>query len=326
MNRDQLLKQLEPITNLGQKTVAHDRNTRVMFGVEPTFYPGGRGRSIPLSQEGIESLAGFAGFPNSMVKDLRPETMGRVATELLASKEHYTVLTKAGEAVAFGHPRKTPVATERLLNVIEHTIPAGSVDYHRALVIPARQSAVLQVAGAEERPVVRGDLVRAGVQVEYSPVGTVMPSVQSFVVRLACTNGATAMNVLREYHAGRGGDGDGNIWQWFRKSMREAYRALGAIIDRWQELRNEQVPPEQRAAVLAALLKEAAITGPAAEAVRARAVAETPGTMYDMLNLITWATTHVLTEPRQVIRAQHAAATLASSDGHRRVCPRCGRG
>ena len=87
----------------------------------------------------------------------------------------------------------------------------------------------------------------------------------------------------------------------------------------------ERIAPEDRASVLEAMLRSAGITGVNAEAVRAHALEEPPETAYDAHNLITWAATHILTEPRRILRARAAMATFTSETEHRRVCPVCRR-
>ena len=77
--------------------------------------------------------------------------------------------------------------------------------------------------------------------------------------------------------------------------------------------------------ILTALLKEAGFAKQTVEAVRARALEEVPGTMYDMLQLVTWGSSHVERDAVRVIRAQRAAGRFHAAETHDRMCPTCRR-
>jgi hypothetical protein len=85
----------------------------------------------------------------------------------------------------------------------------------------------------------------------------------------------------------------------------------------------ERIPAEQRAGVLEQLLREAGITGKDAEAVRAQAIQNPPHNSYDMMNLITWASSHILQEPIRIHRALRAGASFSDESEHASVCPLC---
>jgi len=180
---------------------------------------------------------------------------------------------------------------------------------------------MLQVVGAKEAAVRRGDLVRAGALVQFSPINTIQPVVQSYVLRLMCTNGVSTKTVLAEFTGGHG-EGD-DVWQWFRQSVRAAGQALGAIVNRYQQMIKERIPADQRASMLEALLRQAGITGRDAEVVRAQAIEQPPRNTYELLNLVTWASSHIISEPKNIQRALNATATFTDETEHASVCPLC---
>jgi len=284
MNRTEVLQQLEPITHTQVRQVEHGPRTRVVVTPDMVVLrPGSGGHLIPLNENGVKALTNYVGMPRSLCQQLSPDTFGRVATELLARKERYNLLIDNGQVIDFADYRgirNLPV--ERVLETIERSIPG--TEFHRVHLFG--YSATVEVVGEQRQPVARGDLIRAGAMVTFSPINTVRPAVQSYVLRLACTNGMTANNVLREFHFGGSGEGD-DIWQWFRQSLREAYRSLNAIVNRYREMRNERIPADQRAAMLEAMLRDARITGEDADAIRARAIQEPPRNTYDLVNLLT---------------------------------------
>ena len=210
----------------------------------------------------------------------------------------------------------------RILTAIEGGIKG--IEYHRVLLLD-NFVVSLELIGERREPVVAGDLIQAGAQVSFSPIGTVDPTVQSYALRLTCTNGATHNTVLREFHyggGGSGGEGD-DIWLWFRRSAREAYNSLNRIVARYRLMMDEQIPADQRAMMLEAMLREAKISGEEANAIRAMAIESPPETSYDLMNLLSNASSHLLEDPRRVRRAQNAVASYTSETEHARVCPVC---
>jgi hypothetical protein len=281
--------------------------------------PGNGGHLIPFTENGTKALAKFVGLPQRLCNELSPDLFGRVTTELLGRKERYNLLLENGQVenlVDYRGIRNLPV--DRVLSTIEHVVP--DCDYHRVSVL-SNYSASLEIVGPRQEAVRRGDIVQAGALVNFSPINIIKPLVQSYVLRLTCTNGQTARTVLAEF-AGGGGEGD-DVWQWFRQSVRAAYQSIGDIVNRYRQMIQERIPPEQRAAMLEELLRQAGITGKEAEAVRAQAIQDPPRNTYDMMNLITWASSHIIQSPERIQRALNAGATFTLESQHATICPLC---
>jgi len=320
LNRTEVLEKLEPITRLTTRQVTHTPRTRVL--VQPgqvVLRAGSGGALVPLSENGVKALTNFVGMPAKLCQELSPALFGRVATELLSKKERYNLLIDNAEVQNFGEYRgirNLPV--ERVLSTIEKAIPR--CDYHRVHILSS-YAAMVEIVGTRQEAVRRGDLVQAGAMLSFSPINTIRPVVQSYVLRLVCTNGLTSKTVLAEYGGG-GGEGD-DVWQWFRQAVRAAYQSIGDIVDRYKQMVRERIPADQRAGVLEELLRRAGITGKEAEAVRAQAIQEPPRNAYDMMNLITWASSHIVRSPESVQRALNAGATFTSESQHASICPLC---
>ena len=320
MNRTEVLEKLEPISHTTARSVEHTPRTRVL--VQPgqvVIRPSSGGQLVPLSENGVKAMTNFVGLPRSVCQELSPDLFGRIVTELLSRKERYNLLLDDGQVQNFGEyrgVRNLPV--ERVLSTIEQSVP--HCDYHRVSIL-ANYSAMLEIVGTKQEAVSRGDLVRAGAMVSFSPINTIMPSVQSYVLRLACTNGQTSKTVLANFTGG-GGEGD-DVWQWFRQSVRAAYQSMGDVVNRYRQMVRERIPADQRAGMLEELLRQAGITGKEAEAVRAQAIQEPPRNTYDMVNLITWASSHIVRSPEKIQRALNASATFVSETEHASVCPLC---
>ena len=287
-----------------------------------TIRPGSGGALIPLSDKGVKSLQRFTGVPAPMRNNLSPAIFERLLTELLVRKERYNLLMDGEQVIDFAEYHGTRnLSPERVVRTIEQSI-RGHVDYNRVLIM-ANYSAVIEVVGEQHQAVVRGDIIRAGATVTFSPINTVSPMVQSSVLRLVCTNGMTAETVLREFHGGGDNGDDGNIWDWMRNSVREAYGSLDGIVSRYRRMMEDRIPADHRASMLEALLRSAKITGVNAEAVRAQALESPPRNAYEMMNLITWASSHVVREPQRIITARASAAQFAESQEHTEICPVC---
>jgi len=320
MDRTEVLEKLEPIRHTRVRQIEHTPRTRVI--VQPgqvVIRPGSGGQLVPLGEKGVTAMTNFVGLPRKVCQELSPDLFGRVATELLGRKERYNLLLEGDQVQDFAEfrgVRNLPV--ERVLSTIERAVPG--CDYHRVTTLPG-SVATLEIVGTEQQAVRRGDLVRAGAMVTFSPINTVMPAVQSYVVRLACTNGMTSRTVLAHY-AGGGGEGD-DIWQWFRQSVQAAYQSIGDIVNRYREMSEERIPAEHRAAMLEELIRRAGITGKDADAIRAQAIQVPPRNSYDMMNLLSWASSHIIREPRKIQAAMNTIATFASEQEHARICPLC---
>lgn len=324
MNRTEVLEKMEPILNTQVRVMEHNPRTRVVVTPdEVVLRPGGGQRHLEMTTAGVQSLANFIGLPTNLAAKLRPETFGAVATELLGRNNRYALMLKDGAITSVAKPTEyRSLNPTRVLSAVEGGI--RGIEYHRVLLLD-NFVVSLELIGERREPVVAGDLIQAGANVMFSPIGTVDPLVQSYALRLTCTNGATHRTVLREFHyGGGGGGGEGDdIWQWFRRSAQEAYNSLNRIVEQYRRMMDEQIPADQRAMVLEAMLREAKITGTDANAIRALAIEEPPQNSYEMMNLMTRASSHLLEDPRRVRRAQAAVQSYTSETEHARVCPVC---
>ncbi len=324
MNRTEVLERLEPAMNLQVRPIEHRPQTRVLVAPEMTsFQPGGGAHHMEVTQPGLESMAKFVGLPWNLATNLRPETLGEVTTELLGQKHRYALVTKDGAVTGVAKAGEFHnLNAGRVLQSIEAGVRGA--EFHRVLVLD-NFVVSLEVIGEKREAVARGDLIQAGANITFSPLGTVNPTVQSYALRLACTNGQVSNTILREFRygsGGGGGEGD-DIWQWFRNSSRQAYNAIDRIVSRYREMLNENIAPGDRATMLEAMLREARITGETANAIRALAIENPPENSYQLMNLFTNATSHIIENPRQVRRAQLQLAQFTSDNEHSRVCPVC---
>lgn len=330
MKANEVLGQLGPVASIQSKRVDRDPATRITVTPDMvTMRPGKGKRLLEVEKDGVKDLFKFLHMPPDMSGKIQPDTCSRVANDLIAHFEQFDILMRDGKVVGIrsatqhnGHS----MAPERVLDTIDRVI--DKPEYNR-VIIGESQSVALEIVGMQKAPVTRGDIVRAGAMVTFSPLGLTNPSVQSFVLRLACTNGMTSNTVLREYSyggsngGGRGGDKKDSIWSWLRKGLRDAYQSYGKVVERYQEMAHDEIPEAQRAQVLEAMIREAGLKDEAAATIRTMAIDTPIRTAYDVLNLLTYATSHILTEGRHIHRARRAIEVFQSEDTHSRFCPVC---
>lgn len=324
LTRSQVLAAIAPLAETEVRTVDHGPNTKVLVAEDGAvaLKPGRSMRRLEVLDEGITSLVKFVGIPDTMRKTLRPQTFQRVANEMLERRGEYSVLHRKGEVVEFAPVGKyAAVKPARVLDAIERAIPESR--FGRALIMP-KQTLHLEVVGVEQAEAGYGDIIRGGTIVDFSPIGVTQPLIQSFVYRMWCRNGCTSNRFFGEFQGPIHGEGD-NVWQWFRKNIRASYSQLEHIVERWRQMKDEGIPAEQRAAILEALMKEAGLPLDVQDAVRARALQLPPANNYDMSQLITWASSHILDAPQHIRRAQKASADFDDVQTHSRVCPFCHR-
>lgn len=344
MDRVAVLERVGPLVDGQIRHINDTHGTRVsVSGDTISLRPRRGAQLLDVAPEGAKAMVNLAGMPLKMAQNLSQGTFSSVLGELLEHVGSYSMVTKDNRIVdMIPYSTRPAINTERLLDVIEKTVPL--FDYNQVDILPNRVVSI-EVIGEKTQPVAKGEMVRAGVKVMFSPMGTIVPVVQSYAVVLACTNGMTSNNVLAEFHGGGGGGGgdagggsggggggggggkrgEGDeIWQFFRQSLHSAYGSFEKVIEGYRVLRAENIKPGDRAALLEALLKQAKIGGKIAEAVRGMAIDNPPTNQWELANLITYASSHLLEAgPRQA--AQRATAEFADADSHARTCPLCRR-
>ncbi len=321
LTRDQVLERIEPLTHLKVREVDHGPRTRVIAQPEGViFRPGGGGHTMELTEDGLNSMAKYIGLPAKLNEQLSPDTFGKAATELLDRKGRYSVLTEESRIVSFhkaGEYHNTN--PNRVIDTIERELGADMI-FSRVIFLD-RGGVCIEASMANQQPVVRGDLVQAGAAITFSPLGTIQPLVQSFILRCYCTNGWLDYDAGGSFSFGYG-EGD-SIWQFFRKAVRKAARQVDGVLAQWRNMIETRLDPAERAQILEALMKDAGISNEIAEALRARALETPPDNMYDAMNLITYASSHLLDDPRRIRRAQKTASQFVREANPSRECPLC---
>jgi hypothetical protein len=306
--------------------------TRIVFDQDQIIlHPGSGGKLVPISPEGMKSLSDLTGYPITLNKKLSTGTAQAAMSELLRRQEEYCIFTKDGQVNGFYQAKKIhPIDPERIVSQTEKAIPGAG--FIRVLVERDKLIGRLEVMGERRVPVegsaLENDIIAGGSIIKFSPTGTIAPTIQSYVLRIWCTNGC-ATPVFTESFAygsgGGGGEGD-NMWQWFRQSCRKSYQGVTKIAAQFSRLAGENISPEDRAAILETMLQSAGLHDKAAAGVRAEALRNPPQNSWDMMNLITYASSHLMSEPKRIYHAENSVTKFITETSHARTCPMCHRG
>lgn len=335
MNRVEVLEAIEPMARVRGEVVEPGPNTRIVCGGEYMGLRRGKGTRLQhFTPTGRQSFLKHLGLSQKVADRLSPGTLQTATTELVQRYPAFTILVEDGRiADVLGVAQFRPVAPERALVAIERG--AGELEYTRVLPYQGGQGVEIEAMGFSEAEIHRArdwygerprvnDIVRGGLMARFSPGGYIEPSVAAHVVRLVCTNGLTHTEIWEQSTGG--GEGGGDIWGWFRTSARQAIQSLAPIAERYRALAEQEIDPFERAEVLEGLIQEAGIRGEVRDAILAQAIEQPPETEWDMLNLITWATTHAMEDTSRIRRAQQAATRFADVQERRsHVCPTCNR-
>ena len=172
--------------------------------------------ALPLTDDGLRACDKRLALSGIQTR-LSPRTLGLVAGEVLANS-NLSAVVREGRITDLVPQRNIHVVQpEKVLRTIERAVPAA--EFHRVMLLDHHR-VHLETIGAEEKAVARGDLVRAGVLTDFSVMGITRPLIQSYTLRLACTNGATTQDIFDEFRFGSGGEA-GDLWQWFRDPSRK---------------------------------------------------------------------------------------------------------
>lgn len=212
-----------------------------------------------------------------------------------------------------------PIPVDRALKVLEKALPA--TQYDKAWF--DSPTGVLDITAATPRiqeHVVKGDIVQSGVHLAFGVTGMPTPSVEAYILRLACLNGATSTEFTGQFRASSSGDGPG-LWDWLKDTILIAAGTLSKEVARLRALR--EIPLDgNTSAVVESLFAEQRLPRGAREVIAAMVMDRRPQTVYDLYNIITEAGSHRVDRREQVLALAHAAGGFAA---HAERCPMCFR-
>ena len=275
-----------------------------------------------LSDGAASGLYSRLKISGGIIDKLSTTTRGRVLTELLEQAKPTSMFMKDGEVTGFvERGRYHAIPVDRVLDAVENAFETD-IDYHRVTVFPNHDVRV-EVLGETMETIAVGDIVQAGTMVQFNPMGISSPRVQSYGLRLTCTNGMTSQDVLATYALSE--HSMENLDAWLESAVVQSYEGIEKSAERWRAMREEAISAEDRALVLGGLARQARLKKDDAAALWSEVVEHPPQNTYDVLNLLTWMSSHVVEDPDQVRRLQDVSANFVQETTHHKFCPTCKR-
>src|SRR4030067_708059 len=187
MKRREVVEGVGPLVEGEVRNIRESDGVRVIAGADVVSLRPRRGaRAIEMVPDGVRNMVSFAGLPLKIARELSRNTFGQLLSELMANTGKYSLIVKDDRVVnVIPYGAQTMVDPVRLLDTIEKAIPVQ--DYHRLTILDKKPVVSLEVVGEKTQPVVRGDLVRAGVKVDFSPLGIVNPVERGYAFGRNCT-------------------------------------------------------------------------------------------------------------------------------------------
>ena len=324
MDKGELMSVLEPVVGLSMADVSNEASIVDMASGELMVRANGSEHLVV--DRARKRLLSHIKVSGSLVDRLHVNTASNLLTELYQDGDGMSVLVNSDGVMLDFVDQKgyKSVGIPDMLEAVEEVL-GSDVEFNRAFVLP-NYDVRLEIVGAEEVAVNAGDLIRAGVCIQFSPVGITNPTIQTFGVRLVCTNGMIGTTVFDNYELGLDFTGSNDdMFNWIKSTTDEAYSSIHQTAAQLRVLSEQPVSATDRPQLIASLANQARLRGRDASALWAQATEYPPETAYDVLNLMTWLSSHVLEDPKRVIRAQDASAGFVDQVYHRRFCPTCQR-
>lgn len=157
-----------------------------------------------------DQLGDRLGIPNRYYERMRNE-----APELLVDNVNHwfqkdaeprMIRTLDGKARAFLSKRYRPLDNYDMLQAVLPPLQSNKVEFKSCEVTDRRMYLKVLFPGIEAA-IKPGDIVRAGLVISNSEVGSGSFKVEPFTYRLVCSNGMISEHILSKYHVGRGQGG-----------------------------------------------------------------------------------------------------------------------
>ena len=321
--------------------------TPIKVGTRPRIIKDGEGYVVQLNRkdymplntvEGRDSLMAFAGIPKGLSSGTPEKLIMPVLEHQLAKLDRVVAISDDANGLLRLQKAEDLAPVLEPAQVLEHLYQQfPEVLYQRAergenygfdlLAITHNQVNRLEelVQPGQHKFLPRGgDPFRAGVHLRFSPIGTVAPLIEPYVVRLMCTNGMVAAQFLNGWGKGYG---DGNeLWAWFQEGMAQAGQSIGVIMGQYASLVGEALPDgEGRMLAIEGAIRETRLTRELADTARGMAIANPPQTHYDLLNILTSVATHHTKTFGEQLRRMGDAGRMADPANHTQYCRTCHR-
>lgn len=167
----------------------------------------------------------------------------------------------------------------------------------------------------------RGDIVRGGAMVRFSPVGASPVEVSSYIERLICTNGMTSTDQL-DVWTHPGGEGSADPYEWIPTALRRVRDSYDAHFESIQRSADAGIDEAEVPTIIDDLFAHYRLPVALRSAVARRLAGVNIENMWDLTNAITWAATHdrQLRDPRARARLMRVGGDAMT---HVERCQEC---
>lgn len=269
------------------------------------------GRKWQPSRKVVQEATALCGIPQAYANKCELDFLAMQLNHWMPSLGQVQMVTKDDNLVALTRPTSPILSPTMILDKIENTLHPN--DYFRATI--KEDKVCIYVVGQVEEAVRKGDVVRGGAYIEFSPTGVTSPLVKGFIERLICTNGAVSNEDTLIFSFG--GDEGGSFNKWLRNSLVSATKSVKKTAVTLREMANTKINPSE---VLDHVLR-ASLPDMVKDSIRAKVMDQGAPTMYDLYNHITYVASHEV-EDEQIV---HRLMTNASEVGKHKSCPVCHR-
>lgn len=169
------------------------------------------------------------------------------------SNRDFQLLIAAGIGAAITRASIVPFSNLRLLDEVlagvEHKYGAGELLADYKFTHSLRRTHVRLIVPEQRRTIrgtgIDGDDWSVGIQLKNSIIGVEKTSVDGYLFRYWCTNGAIDTHLTSGVWSRRGGGSEAEVYEWARSAVDEILGGLEPALDRVQETVN--IPIEGRA-------------------------------------------------------------------------------
>lgn len=240
------------------------------------------GSALPIPLDYVKKL------PKELITPLYRHALGELGEKpvtLILDESGKTIMGASNRAVEPFRPADLVDYVASAIEVEEWQIFNNHPDVFRFFAITER-SVEVKV----------GDITKAGIEVVGSLFGSVPLQVSLVSERLVCTNGMvhTSHGFVHKRSFGGGGGGDGDdLGTWMTNAVAEAFNGVDQVFNELQEAQNTHIEVE----VLENLDGTLRTLGyPGRNLVMRRIREEPPQSVYDLIQHMTWVSTHGLPE------------------------------
>lgn len=279
------------------------------------------GERLTISDGAQAQVSSALGVPSPYTAK-SPAQLTAINLQFWASRLGFTMapLVRGGEVVSF--VRAEAVINVDMLRIVEamEAVLGDDLEYH----MPHADMDIVNFSISAPKmfePTKRGDLFRAGLAFQYSPSDRSPMTITGFNYRLSCTNGAYAIEEIKQSRRHPADD----IYGWTKDAAVEVWSYAAYQFNALAQAAATRISGPGVGSLVDEIFRDAKVGGEARQAVEDQLLSEGAENMFDLIQHITYVGTHV--EPfnldaREQMKLFSASGRIAE---HTQICDGCHR-